>query len=59
MEVETLRITDEGIRHLCSEIDTLNDEIRMLKNQLEHERSRYKEAMKKLKYLVNDLLAEK
>jgi hypothetical protein len=52
------RLTPEGFRHLCREIDVLEDEKKMLKNQLEHERAKYKEAMKKLKYLVNDLMAE-
>jgi hypothetical protein len=58
MNYDWSRLTPEGFRHLCSQIDLLEDEKKMLKNQLEHEREKYKEAMKKLKYLVNDLMAE-
>jgi hypothetical protein len=56
---EPLTITPEGIRHLCNEIDMLQDEIKMLKNQLAAEKDKRKNDMRKLKSLVFELDAEK
>lgn len=55
MDPKTMQITNEGAKYLMAEIDLLNDEIKVLKNQLEGERERYKEATYKLKALLFEL----
>ena len=55
IDPQTLQITPDGVKHLMTEIDMLQDEIKLLKRQLEHEKDLRNEANYKLRALLFEL----